>query len=65
MKQYQPNQHRSSWSTSRKNILAGSFIALLFCADGFAYAGIINKGVAVKIMTVSDSITEGKYTQGG
>jgi hypothetical protein len=65
MKQHQPNQHRSSWSTSRRNSLAGAFIGLLFWVDGFAYAGIINKGMAVKIMPVGDSITEGKYTQGG
>jgi lysophospholipase L1-like esterase len=65
MKQHQPSQHRSSWSTSLRNILAGAFIGLSFCADGFAYAGIINKGIAVKIMPVGDSITEGKYTQGG
>src|SRR5260370_6125031 len=65
MKQRQPNQHRSSWLTSLRNRLAGAFIGLLFCADGFANAGIINKGVPVKIMPVGDSITEGKYTQGG
>ena len=65
MKQYQPNQHRSSWSTSLRDLLAGTFIGLLFCAAAFAYAGIINKGVPVKIMPVGDSITEGKYTQGG
>jgi lysophospholipase L1-like esterase len=65
MKQHQPNQHRSSWSTSLRNLLAGAFIGLLFCADGLAYAGIISKGVPVKIMPVGDSITEGKYTQGG
>jgi lysophospholipase L1-like esterase len=67
MKQHQPNQHRSSWSTSTspKNLLAGAFLGLLFCAGGFAHAGIINKGVPIKIMPVNDSITEGKYTQGG
>jgi len=65
MKQHQPNQHRSSWSTSQRNLLAGAFISLLFCADGFAPAAIINKGVSVRIMPVGDSITEGKYTQGG
>jgi hypothetical protein len=65
MKQHQPNQHRSSWSTShQRNFLAGAFLGLLFCADGFAHAGLINKGVPVKIMPVGDSITEGKYTQG-
>jgi hypothetical protein len=31
----------------------------------FIYAGAINKGVPVKIMPVGDSITEGKYTEGG
>jgi len=31
----------------------------------FAPAAIINKGVSVRIMPVGDSITEGKYTQGG
>src|SRR5260370_24761251 len=65
MKQHQPNQHRSSWSTSLRDLLAGAFIGLLFCAAAFAYAGIINKGVPVKIMPVCESITEGKYTQGG
>jgi lysophospholipase L1-like esterase len=61
----QPSQHRSSWSTSLRNFLAGAFIGLLFCADGFAHEVIIKKGVPVKIMPVGDSITEGKYTQGG
>jgi lysophospholipase L1-like esterase len=65
MKLHQPAQHKSSWSTSLRNLLAGAFIGLLFCVDGFAYAGIIKKGVPVKIMPVGDSITEGKYTQGG
>jgi lysophospholipase L1-like esterase len=45
--------------------MAGAFLGMLFCADGFAYAGIINKGAPVKIMPIGDSITEGKYTQGG
>jgi hypothetical protein len=65
MRQHLSNQHRSSWPTSLKNLLAGAFTGLLFCGHGFALAGIINKGVPVKIMPVGDSITEGKYTQGG
>jgi lysophospholipase L1-like esterase len=65
MKQHQPKQRRSSWTTSQRNLLAGTFIGLLFCADGSAHAAVINKGVPVKIMPVGDSITEGKYTQGG
>jgi hypothetical protein len=65
MKQHQLNQYRSSWSASKRNLMAGAFIGLLFCVDSFAHAGIINKGVAVKIMPVGDSITEGKHTQGG
>jgi lysophospholipase L1-like esterase len=65
MRQHLSNQHGSSWSTSLKSLLAGAFIGLLFCADGFVHAGVINKGVPVKIMPVGDSITEGKYTQGG
>src|ERR1700730_5702957 len=65
MKLHQPSQRRSSWTTSLKNLLAGSFIGLLLCADGFAQARVISKGVSVKIMPVGDSITEGKYTQGG
>jgi lysophospholipase L1-like esterase len=65
MKLHQPNQQRSSWSTSLRNLLAGAFIGLLFCGHGFAYAGVIKKGVPVKIMPVGDSITEGKYTKGG
>jgi lysophospholipase L1-like esterase len=32
---------------------------------GSASAAILTKGVTVKIMPVGDSITEGKYTQGG
>jgi lysophospholipase L1-like esterase len=46
-------------------LLAGAFPGLLFCGHSFAYAGVINRGVPVKIMPVGDSITEGKYTQGG
>jgi lysophospholipase L1-like esterase len=65
MKQHQSKQHRSSWTTSSRDLLAGTLIGLLFCADGFAHAGIIAKGVPVNIMPVGDSITEGKYTQGG
>ena len=65
MKLHQPSQRRSSWSASLKNLLAGYFIGLLLCADGFAQAGVISKGVSVRIMPVGDSITEGKYTQGG
>src|SRR5438034_11173167 len=34
MKQHQPNQHRSSWSTSQRKLLAVAFISLLFCGDG-------------------------------
>jgi hypothetical protein len=64
MKVHQLNLHRQSWSTPPRNLLAGAFIGLLFWANGFAHVGIINKGVAVKIMLVGDSITEGKYTQG-
>jgi lysophospholipase L1-like esterase len=44
--------------------MAGAFLGMLFCADGFAYAGIINKGVPVKIMPVGDSITEGNIRKG-
>jgi lysophospholipase L1-like esterase len=65
MKVHQLNLHRQSWSSPPRNLLAGAFIGLLFCANGFAHAGLINKGVPVKIMPVGDSITEGKYTQGG
>jgi hypothetical protein len=64
MRQHQPNQHKRSWSTSRRNLMAGAFLGMLFCADGFAYAGIINKGVPVKIMPVGDSITEGNIRKG-
>src|SRR5260370_41984450 len=59
---HQPSQRRSLWSTSLKKLLAGSFIGLLLCADGFAQAGVISKGVSVKIMPIGDSITEGKFT---
>jgi lysophospholipase L1-like esterase len=45
--------------------LAGAFTGLLFCGHCFAFAGLINKGVPVKIMPVGDSITVGKYTEGG
>jgi len=41
MKQHQPNQHRSSWSTSQRNLLSGVFIGLLFSADGFALAVVV------------------------
>jgi lysophospholipase L1-like esterase len=65
MKQHQTKQHILSWSTSSRNLLACAFIGMLFCGHGFGQAGVINKGVPVKIMPVGDSITEGKYTQGG
>ena len=64
MKQRQFNRGSSCWP-SLKSLLAGSSICLLFCAVDFAHAGIIKKGVPIKIMPVGDSITEGKYTQGG
>ena len=65
MRQHQPNQHKSRWSPSQRTVLARALVGLLFCADGSVHAGIINKGVPVRIMPVGDSITEGKYTQGG
>jgi lysophospholipase L1-like esterase len=65
MRQHQTNQHKSLWSPLQRNVLARALVGLLFCADGFVHAGIINKGVPVRIMPVGDSITEGKYTQGG
>src|SRR5580704_17356092 len=65
MKQHQTKQHILSWSTSSRNLLACAFIGMLFCGHGFGQAGVINKGVRVKIMPVGDSVTEGKYTQGG
>ena len=65
MKVHQLNLHRQSWSTPPRNLLAGAFIGLLFCGNSFVHAGLIKKGAPVKIMPVGDSITEGKYTQGG
>jgi len=38
---------------------------LLLCTGVFAGEALITKGQTVKIMPVGDSITEGKYTQGG
>lgn len=52
-------------SISIKNLTAGIFLALFGCVGGSAHAAILTKGEAVKIMPVGDSITEGKYTQGG
>src|ERR1700692_2185369 len=65
MKLHQTTQHRSPLWTSLRNLLASAFLGLLSCGHCFAFAGLINKGVQVKIMPVGDSITEGKYTQGG
>jgi hypothetical protein len=64
MKVHQLNLQRQSWSTPRRNLVAIAFIGLLFCANGFAIAGLINKGVPVKIMPVGDSITEGNIRKG-
>ncbi len=52
-------------SLSPKNLAACLLLALLGSLGGSAHAGILTKGVPVKIMPVGDSITEGKYTQGG
>jgi hypothetical protein len=43
----------------------GNFYRSVILHRWFTHAGTINKGVPVKIMPVGDSITEGKYTQGG
>ncbi|HEY0257053.1 MAG TPA: SGNH/GDSL hydrolase family protein [Candidatus Methylacidiphilales bacterium] len=60
--------HRRGHSpfTSFRNLLAGALLGLALCAGGPAHAdAVLAKGVPVKIMPVGDSITEGKYTQGG
>jgi lysophospholipase L1-like esterase len=43
----------------------GALLGLTALAGVSARAAILTKGVAVRIMPVGDSITEGKYTQGG
>jgi lysophospholipase L1-like esterase len=50
---------------SLKNGWAAAFLGLFLCASLAHADGLITKGVPVKIMPVGDSITEGKYTQGG
>jgi lysophospholipase L1-like esterase len=45
--------------------LLASVVAGLACGAGFVHAAILTPGVPVKIMPVGDSITEGKFTQGG
>jgi lysophospholipase L1-like esterase len=46
-------------------LLVGALIVLSCRQNGFAQAAIIKKGVSIRIMSVGDSITEGKYTTGG
>jgi len=50
--------------------LSGHFLGciaagLIFGATTFVHAAVLTPGVPTKIMPVGDSITEGKYTQGG
>jgi lysophospholipase L1-like esterase len=60
------NYHRSSLRSLSKTIFTACALMLVLGGiHGFADNPILTKGAPVKIMPVGDSITEGKYTQGG
>jgi len=56
---------QSSRSFSKSIFAVCAFMSLAGVLSAFADTAILTKGVPVKIMPVGDSITEGKYTQGG
>jgi len=58
------NNHRrmSTWTFFKQTLAVCALMPMLGC---LADAPILTKGTPVKIMPVGDSITEGKYTQGG
>jgi len=52
----------STWTFFKQTLAVCALMPMLGC---LADAPILTKGTPVKIMPVGDSITEGKYTQGG
>ncbi len=53
------------FSRNGTRVLAFLAATLVLSAGNLIHAAILTPGVPVKIMPVGDSITEGKYTQGG
>jgi lysophospholipase L1-like esterase len=59
------HRHMSSWTLFKQILAVCALMPMLGCLADVTDAPILTKGTPVKIMPVGDSITEGKYTQGG